>query len=327
MKASCIVVLSLLAGLPLIAAEKPRKITASALLDEAIQRPGDFDQICDAGRPVPYEAPPIAAYGLTTPQPFFLSEEMKKHLKEHRAEIVKEMATRLEKLDWTHPPAAPKLSKKPMFPPNHPVSPDGEGDPSQPSGQNPRTLTPIMLTVIVELDATELLPQLLKLESALNDINVAALKSPEKGPIAKIDLGMYPPWNGMEKEFEGVEDVDKSPKLKHKIDLFQGLVLQREILGTVLEELHRKGYAPLKESTFGKAHAEELKSQAAKDETLTPIKSAADLAKSDLNDKGVAFDSELGVPYWRWEHGTVPYTESTREEARKLVQRYIDSAK
>ena len=310
----------------LCSAAQPAHLTPAALLDEAIQRPGDFSQTCDAPDPVPYKAPPLPLYGLGVPQPFSLSDRMKAELKKNRDAIVKEIGVRLEKLDWTNPPPAPKLPKKALFPTKR--EDQGDMDPNSPSEQNPRTLGPVMLSLIVELNAKELLPQLLKLEEQLNTLNEAALQDPDKAPVAKVDAGGFAMWQGADQDFKDVEDWDKAPpKLKRKKQIFEGLVFDREILGVMLELVNQAGFEPLKKSEFAELRAKELKAKAETDEMLRAIKSADDLNQPDKKDLGIGFDKELGIPYWHWQHILAPYTSERRAAARKIIEDFVATQK
>jgi len=300
--------------------------TPSALLDEAIQRPGDFSQTCDAPEPVPYKAPPLPLYGLGVPQPFQLSDAMRAELKNNRDAVVKEIGARLDKLDWLNPPPAPKVPKKALFPTKK--EEQGDMDPNTPSAQNPRTLSPVMLSIIVELNAKELLPQLLKLEEQLNTLNEAGLKNPAKAPLAKVDAGGFAMWQGADEDYKDVEDWDKAPpKLKRKRQLFEALVFDRELLGVMLDLVNQSHFAPLKSTQLAELRAKEIKSKAQTDEMLRAVKTPEDLKKPDLKDVGIDFDAELGVPYWRWQHVLVPYTEERRAEARKVIEDFVAANK
>jgi hypothetical protein len=300
-------------------AAKKEPLTAAQILDEVVTRPGDFDQMCDAPPAVPYSAPPIPAYGLSVPQTLFPSDEMKDLLKAHRPGIIKEMAARFEKLDWLHPPPAPPVPKEALFLKKEPGN--EEFDQTKPSGQNPKAVGGIMLTIVLDLDAVELLPQLLRLEDDLHKITQAALKDPN-APVPVIDIGGGAMWQGMMEEFQKLKDPDKvPPALEHKEQVFNALVFDRQMLGVMLQLLQHQNYAPLKESTPGLLRAMTLK-KAPLDEEMAKIKGPQDIPENER--RYVFFDKELGVPYWRYETANMLYSEALRTEVRGLAEAFIN---
>ncbi|QIF04289.1 hypothetical protein [Roseimicrobium sp. ORNL1] len=310
-------------ALPVSGASGPGSATVSieVLVDEAIQRPGDGAQICDAPPPVPYSRPPIPAYGISVWQSTFLSEPMKKLLHERRDEVVQELGRRLEKLDLLNPPKAPAKRKKPLLPPLYPPAKPDEVDFETETDQNPRTLGGVMLSMVLDLDAVELLPHLLRLEEQLQQLNVAASRD-DKAPIPVIDAGGGTTWEGSGEDFKDVEDWSKMPpKLKRKQQLFDSMVFDREMLGVMVELLHRKGYASLSGSTLGRVRTLILQHRKL-DEDLQKVRSVADIPEDQK--QSMAFDKDAGVPYWRWRIVRVPYTEDLRNETRSLVQAYLD---
>ncbi|RBP45071.1 hypothetical protein DES53_10367 [Roseimicrobium gellanilyticum] len=318
------VALALLSGaFPLHGASGPTsyQVPIESLVDEAIQRPGDGAQICDAPPPVPYSRPPIPAYGLSISQSTFLSEPMTKLLRARRDEVVQELGRRLVKLDLLNPPKAPAKLKKPLLPALYPPAKPDEVDFETETDQNPRTLGGVMLSMVLELDAVELLPHLLRLEEQLQQLNVAADRD-EKAPIPVIDAGGSTMWEGAGEDFKDVEDWSKlPPKLKRKQQLFDSMVFDREMLGVMVELLHRKGYASLSTSTLGRIRTLILQHRKL-DEDLQKVRSAADIPED--RKRSMAFDKDAGVPYWRWRIVRVPYTEELRKETRDLVQAYLE---
>lgn len=299
------------------APEKPT-ITAARLLDEIIVRPGDFDQMCDAPPAVPFAAPPIPAFGLSVSQDLFPSDEMKAKLRSRREDIVKEISSRFEKYDWLKPPAAPPVSKKALFLKKEPGN--EEFDATKPSGINPRAMSGIMLTIIEDLEAVELLPQLLRLEDDLHKITQDALKDP-KAPVPTVEVGGGAMWQGMQEEFKDVEDWEKAPPaLKRKQALFNALIFDRQLLGVMLQLLQHQNYGPLRESTFALLRAMAIKRKPL-DEEMAKIKSDKDIPENER--RYIFFDKELNVPVWRYEHAEVLYSEPMREEVRGLVQAYV----
>ena len=314
----CALLLVLPAWMP--AAEKSAPVTIEALVDEAIQRPGDGSQICDAPEPVPYSRPPIPVYGLSVAQSTFLSEPMKKLLHARREEVVQELGKRLEKLDLLNPPPAPAKLKKPILPPLYPPAKPDEVDFETETKQNPRSVGGVALTIILELDAAELLPQLLKLEEQLHGITEAALKN-DKAKVPAIETGGYMGWEGQGEEFKDIEDWNKMPpRLKRKQQIFDCLVFDRELLGMMAELVRRKGYQPLAASTLGRIRTLKLQHRD-RDEDLQKIASEKDIPEDQKDQMG--FDKDAGVPYWRSQIVRAPYTEALRQETRGLVEAFL----
>ncbi len=305
--------------LALTAAGNGPAVPIADLVDEAIQRPGDGSQICDAPEPVPYR-PPIPVYGLAVTQSTYLSEPMKQLLRARRDEVVQELARRLEKLDLLNPPTAPVKRKKPLLPPLYPPAKPDEFEFATETEQNPRSLGGVMLTVMLELDAVELLPQMLHLEDQLYGIIKTAFDN-EKAPLPKIETGGFISWQGQGEEFKDVEDWDKlPPALKRRQELFDVQVFDREMLGLMVELLHRKGYAPLASSTLGRIRTLRLRARQL-DEDLQKIQSEKDIP-ADRKD-AIAFDKDAGVPYWRWQAARAPFSDQLRAETRGLVEAYL----
>jgi hypothetical protein len=178
-----------------------------------------------------------------------------------------------------------------------------------------------MLSIILDLDAVELLPHLLRLEEQLQKLNAAAMND-DKAPIPAIDPGGATIWEGAGEEYEKVEDWDKMPpKLKRKQQLFDSMVFDREMLGVMVELLHRKGYASLSTSTLGRIRTLILQRREL-DEDLQEVRCEADIPED--RKEAMAFDKNAGVAYWRWNIVRVPYTEDLRKETRDLVQGYLD---
>lgn len=312
--------LLLLACAPLLPG-KPSAVSVEALVDEAIQRPGDGTQICDAPPAVPFSRPPIPAYGLSVSQSTFLSEPMKKLLRDRRAEVVQELVRRLEKLDLLNPPPAPTKRKKPILPPLYPPAKPDEVDFETETDQNPRTIGGVMLSMILDLDAVELLPHLLRLEDQLYQLNAKALQY-DAAPVAKIDIGGSVMWQGSGEDFKDVEDWNKMPPaLKRKQQLFDAIIFDRELLGVMVELLHRKGFSSLPTSTLGRIRTLVLRHRTL-DEDLQKVRSEADIPQDQK--LSIAFDRTAGVPYWRWRVVRAPYTEELRNETRNLVQAFLD---
>jgi hypothetical protein len=246
---------------------------------------------------------------------------MKKLLRERREEVVQELGRRLEKLDLMNPPKAPAKNKKPLLPPLYPPAKPGEVDFETETDQNPRTLGGVMLSMVLELDAVELLPHLLRLEEQLQQLNVAASRD-DKTPIPVIDAGGGASWEGAGEDFKDVEDWNKMPpKLKRKQQLFDSMVFDREMLGVMVELLHRKGSASLPTSSLGRVRTLILQHRKL-DEDLQKVRSVADIPENQK--ENISFDKDAGVPYWRWHIVRVPYTDDLRNETRSLVQGYLD---
>jgi hypothetical protein len=245
--------------------------SAAELLDRAIWWPGDYRQVCRDDSPVGwFGLVPLHDYGTFVPQEYFLSKDTISALSAQRQAVVEELGLRLKTFHWKNIPPAPPVSAEVQ------KLADGVRDVRGPQGENipipgprkfdnPRALGATMLRVIEALQTTELLPELLRLEEELDEINEKAdgtsirifgekAKEPEV-PIPAIVAGDDLVWTGYGDDSSDLDQPDRDAVLKRKQQIFSNRVFQREILGVCLGMLAKKGYAPLRDSLTGRLHA------------------------------------------------------------------------
>src|SRR5262249_19677307 len=125
--------------------------SAAKLVDSVIIEPGRWDQMCSMPMSQPFDFP-LPLYTAGVRRVHTISDENVKRLKEQRADVVAELAHRLDTIDLSRPSSTVT---------NGEFSFKG-------SNLDPKALTGILLDMVLELDAVETLPGLMHLEEELN---------------------------------------------------------------------------------------------------------------------------------------------------------------
>ncbi|MES2708386.1 MAG: hypothetical protein V4726_17460 [Verrucomicrobiota bacterium] len=335
-------------------AAKPRKpastVTTASLLDQAIRWPGDFvrgDESC------PFEEPPFPAYGTVARQEYFLSKDRIAELNQNHAAIAAELLKRLKAFGWKDFPPAPKPGPQVEEQSKRELGklPADSTAPGPWKPENPLALGATMLRIIETTDAVETLPELLRLEGELNDLNEAAIRArlDSKGfsnrPLGPLP-GLYVPpieagrapyatdfaSTGKKPEIAALYAPGKpGEKLREawfrwESQVFANLLFQREMLGVSLGLLERKEYGPLPHSSIGRLVASERKRAGEALMNNTGIRSEADLT-AEQREQGLFWDAELGVPRHGGAITGIPWSKAAREEARRLIQDFIRSGR
>ncbi len=317
--------------------------SAGELLDEAIWWPGDFAQMCMGdGTSGPFEAPNISAYGPLMPQFYFLSKDTIGRLKERRAEVSAELVARLKAFDWRHIPPPPRVSKRVNKLKTAGLSkadPHGPG-PAPWAPPNSRALGGAMLRVIAAIDAVETLPELMRLEEQLNVLNTTALDARQRSAmdgkkdnppdvfLPSIDTGgVSPTWDEWRDDWAALGHPgyqDKSPWRDWLDKLSRNQVFQRELLGVCLEMVDHADYPPLKTSLVGR-----LRNLGLQREGRRTMEWAHIQRKEDITAKNgeMRWDDALGVPVYPHKCVDIPGTAAVREDARAIIQAFLDKEK
>lgn len=296
--------LLLLLALPGLAA-KPPPLSPDKLLAEAIESPGDFDQMCVGGW---LEKPPmdLPVYDHVLPRHFHLSAEVLERLKMRRAEVIPALVQMIAAIR----PDVPV--KKPEPPPRVPGKSHTFFDPPSHSGVSPKQVSGLLLELTEGLNAIEALPELLKLEQRL-DQALARAEKDESAPVPSVDFDA------------DLYFTQKQPLTPRQLELMKGRVVQRELLAMMLKLLRTQRFQPLLDSAFEQAYGRAIKDRAAK-EDLREIKTPADAKKKKLvvGMDWLGFDPIYQVPLGHiFPAPTVPYTPEAREKARDLVSSFI----
>ena len=308
-------------------AEEPvPAMSAGELLDQAIHWPGDYKQLC-ADNEWDENPPPLRCYGLSwgIAMPYYLSDRMKGLLHAQRDAVVREMASRFAVFDWMKPPpitSATKVPKVPLkvytYPPNY----DGPAAPmpTEPTGDNPRGVGQLMLSIASELKAVETLPGLLRVEEQLHQILEKASAS-DVAPLPEPDFELAGYYNQL--AYLSVDEAETS-ELKKKVDraqrIFRGRLMDAQILGVMLELLREKNYAPLEHSVFERTRLRDALYESRSTYDLKEIHRAEDLPKDQ---PWLRFDKKLGFAYNPERSCHFPFTREARDEILALVLDYL----
>jgi hypothetical protein len=292
------------AALTLVAAEAAdtpvapvKPLTPDQLVDSVVRAPGEFSQMCDSPPPVPAKLP-LYIYGMVRDRELALDPEQINALHARRAEVVPVLVARLKAIDLSKPG---KPIGEMKFKPNDEIVEN--------SGLNPRALSGPFFEMIVQLDAVEALPELLRLEEQMRSLLAAADADPKKAvPSVPMDGTLVPP--------QGDAKLSKRDE-----KMLEGRAVQRELLSLMLQLLRRQRYAPLLESNLEATYAAAIKARAQK-EDLASIKTPADAKAQQM--EYIKFDPILGVPLGYFEKPiTVPFTPESRNQVRGFVTDFL----
>jgi hypothetical protein len=282
-----ILLITLAAALPASA-----ETSAGKLLNEIIRDPGHWSQMCVASPPIPFDVP-FPFYSLATPRYFSLSQENVARLQKARAQVVPEIVRRMGKIDLSRP----AKQKKDSFS-------------TTDSDQDPNHLTGLLLDIILELNAVETLPELLRLEADLN----FRLKTAEKDGGASLPvLDAAGPVR-----MTGVDSASKSFSQRERT--FVSRIFQRELLSVMAALLRQERFQPLLDSELERSYLVYLKKEA-QSEMLKGIKKPEDVSPKE---KGwVTFDPIHGLPVIKHWLQFTKYTPELRLKIREWVNDFL----
>jgi hypothetical protein len=265
----CVWLIAICGATGVVAGEKPQTVGAD-LLDEAIWWPGNFGQVCrDDNTNGKFTAPPIPGDGARITQDYFLSEAMIERLKQKRPVVAEEIVKRLKVFDWRKFPrrepvrervaakAKSELGKAMAAAP-------GDAFPGPQKPENNRALGPQMLMIIEKIGAIEALPELLRLEEELYELNREAIREQwssdlefgepavPKVYVPPIETGDWTSYDERHSEWVKLGRPRKSAWLEWKGRVFANIHFQAQMLGVCLALLEQQKYGPLKESLVGR---------------------------------------------------------------------------
>jgi hypothetical protein len=288
---------------------------AAPSLDALLRHPGDYSQICDA-RVSSYPAP-IPGFRAILHGEAGFSEKKLALAKQHRAELIPALAAKLEQID---------LTRKPVPQPPDPTVPKDQVD-VEPVGADPAVYSTLLLTLIEELEAVEVFPQLMAFEEKYHALLTAA----ELNPGAAL-----PQSDGAEGAGVGVtllkedEDFDKlSPERRAEVerltDLFHAQAVQRDILAVFVRIMRKHGYGPMLSSPLEKTYGRLLREKWGAHSDFAKYKSTADIPEEERD--SVKFDPIHKVAYLIWDPVQIPYSEATRRAILELTAQFAASRK
>ena len=284
-------------------------------LDDLLRHPGDYSQICDA-RLSPFPAP-IPGFRPILQGEASFSVQNKALMKAYRAHLLSAIANKLETID---------LAKKPVPPPPDPSIPRDQID-VEPIGADPTVFSTLLLTMIEELDAWEVFPQLMAFEKKYHALLTAA-ELDARAPLPQSD-GPEGAGVGVNLLKEG-EEYDKlstarTAEVERKTSLFHAQALQRDILAVLVRSMRKQGYGPMLASDLEKTYGRLLKEKWGTHEDFSKYKKAADIPAEER--ESIKFDPVHQVAYAPWDPVEIPYSEATRQAILDLATSYVASLK
>ena len=284
-------------------------------MDALLRHPGDYSQICDA-RMSSYPAP-IPGFRTILHGEAGFSEKKMALIKKYRAELIPAIAAKLDSID---------LNKKPVPQPPDPSIPKDEID-VEPIGADPAVFSTLLLTLIEELEATEVFPQLMAFEAKYHAQLIAAESDP-KAALPQSD-GAEGAGVGVDLLKEGEEYDKLTPARQAEIErttaVFHAQALQRDILAVFVRAMRKQGYEPMMSSPLEKTYGRLLKEKWGKHESFSKYKTAADIPEDERD--SVKFDPVHKVAYLSWDPVEIPYSPETRKEILELTKGFVASLK
>jgi hypothetical protein len=281
--------------------------SAENLLDAAIRNPGTWSQMCDIQ--FVKKRTPLPLYGLLLDSEFQFLPATLGGLRARRDEVVPLLVRRLEALD---------LSKRPVSTPSK-LGADDET--IETTGLDPHHLSQLLLNIVIDLNATDCLPSLLRLESELSRRLEANNADPKANPVPEFQLEA----GFVAGTFEEIGEREPTPEeaaaavAKHL--RASAIIVQRDLLATMLALLRQERYAPLLDSGIEKQFAAAIRKQAAT-ENFAAIKSAADIPVDDAD--YIAIDPIVKVPCYPGGRNTeIAYTPEVRQQVLDWTRAFV----
>lgn len=281
--------------------EKATTQTGAALLDKVISHPGSYAQVCDVMTSpfdIPYHAYRINGYSGAS-----FSKANVSAIEDNRDSLVKAIRARLLEIDF---------SKKPQQPSDDP-SPEENMD-GEAYGNDPKSLNPLLLEIILNLDAVEALPELLVVEQKLVD-GIAK---------AKENIKVAPPLvNGWYVAQENLEYKEDEPEAKRerRFNLFQSRIAQRDVVMVMAVLMREKKFEPYLKTSLEAEYAKGLKKQAKEfnfPEVTDPSK-----APEEIEGWKVEYDPIAKVLKREYSPVLIPYTRESRDQIRAAASKWI----
>jgi hypothetical protein len=294
----------------------PERPALPAGLDELLRHPGDYSQICDA-RASSFPAPIPGFRSIMHGEAGFSKAKLE-FIKKNRAKLMPAIAAKLESVD---------LLRKPQPQPADPSVPKNEID-VEPIGVDPASFNTLLLAMIEELDAAEVLPQLMALEEKFHALLTAAEKDP-KAPLPQTDgsegVGVHPA--NLLKEGEDYDKLtpEREAEVERQSRVFSAQAVHRDILAIFVRLMRKQGYQPMMDSTLERTYGKLLKAKWSADEMLAKYKSAGDIPADEK--ENVKFDPIHKVAYMIWDPVEIPYSEEMRKQILELTKSFVTSKK
>lgn len=276
------------------------EVSAEKLLDQVISRPGSYSQVCDV-----MTAPPDIPYQLFQITDFMgasLSKSNQALVDKNRDGLVKALRSRLLAIDFSRKAATPVVDPKPE------ENFDGDA-----FGCDPKSLSPIMLTLLQQLRGIEALPELLVVEQKLVE-GIAKAKEDAKAAPPEVTG-----WQVAE-ESEEYDENEPEAKRDRRVNLFQARVAQRDLVMLMATLMREKSYKPYLETTLEAAYVKGLKAEA-KERGYDKIKSSE--PPTEIEGVDVLVDPITKIIRPAYFSVKLPYTRESRDEIRAVAAKWI----
>jgi len=278
------------------ASAKP--LTGPDLLDKVISHPGSYSQVCDvmmAKSEIPYRA-----FTLSDANGASFSQANLRLMEANREAVITATRARLLAIDFTKNPTPPKEDPLPE-----------ENNDGSLYGNDPTTLNPLLLALILELKATEALPELLAVEEKLVQ-QIAAAKENASAPVPLVD-GWFVA------EEPSADEEEKADRSERHHTLFQARNAQRDLVIIMQMLLRDKKYPPALKDSIETAYQKKMQALAKEEgwEKFLPSWSAADdeMEYIEKSPSGVYHKVERVIE--------IPYTRESRDEVRAVAEQWV----
>lgn len=288
--------------------------TLAEQFDKILRFPGDYSQNCNFA--VSSYPAPLPVFRSIMHSDAGISEANIKFLRENRAGVIPILTKKLEAAD---------LLRKPV---PQPRDPSGKQDPEgpEPIGVDPASFNTLLLTIIEELDAVEVIPQLLAIEEKYVPM-LRAFEKDSGAPVPQVDGAdrakvVAENLSAYDKETESLRKEPEA-ELERKRAIFRAQAVQRDLLATCVLLMRNAGYEPLRSSRLDRLYGEILRTHFGKDETLSKFKKPGDIP--DYSRGYIKFDPVHQLA-WREDIDLgIPYTPGLRKEIIDLTKSFAAS--
>jgi hypothetical protein len=274
---------------------------ADVLLDEVISHPGSYSQVCDVM--TLSEDVPLRAYVMGGYMGADFSKETEARMQKNRDGLVAAARKRLLAIDFTR--AAKEVAADPKAAAGEPGEADGDT-----FGNDPATLNPLLLSLLEKLDATEALPELLKLEARLVE-EISKVKKDPSVPSPVVDG-----WGVVPENFNYDEKISEAERDKRRA-FFNARVAQRDLVTLMAMMMRSKAYPAFLATSLEAAYAKSLKTgQAALEKKQ---------ATGAQETGGVKIETDPITHFLRQEYDSVevPYSRELRDEVRAAAEKWV----
>lgn len=274
-------------------------VKAEELFNQIISHPGSYSQVCDVME-LPSDLP-LQAYEMMDFAGASFSKKNQASMAANREALVEVVRKRLAAIDFT------KAGKEPGVDPAPEENQDGEL-----YGCDPTTLNPLTLELIFQLQATEVLPQLLAVEGKLVKA-IAKAKDDAKVKPPEV-YGWFVGGSGAQ------EDWSEAQRERHN-NLFQARVAQRDLVILMASLMREKTYQPFLGTSLEKAYAAGLK-KAAKEHGILDLKKG-EVVPGEINGREVRLDPVTNLFRLEYFSVSIPYTREIRDEVRAAAEKWV----